>query len=138
VRTCHLPSWVAYTLFYFQGELHYATPVAATGVASFQLLSTAVLILFAFFSGWFSRRINKIKPLVISGAIALTIGLVVIVVLPTWTEILLAAMIFGAGFGLFLGVDIALAIRVLPSGDARGKDLGLIIPRDAQRDFITE
>jgi MFS family permease len=35
-------------------------------------------------------------------------------------------VLFGAGFGLFLGVDIALAIRVLPSEQARGKDLGLI------------
>ena len=56
----------------------------------------------------------------------MAVGLGVMVLLPTWTGILIAAVIFGGGFGLFLGVDIALAVRVLPSKDARGKDLGII------------
>lgn len=56
----------------------------------------------------------------------MAMGLGVMVVLPTWTGILIAAIIFGGGFGLYLGVDIALAVQVLPSKDARGKDLGII------------
>jgi MFS family permease len=116
----------AYTLFYLRGVLHYTTPEAARGVANFQLLSTAVLIFFALFAGWLSKRIGKIKPFVISGAIAMAIGLGVMVAIPTWTALLIAASIFGAGFGLYLGVDIALAVRVLPSAQARGKDLGII------------
>lgn len=53
-------------------------------------------------------------------------GLGVMAVVPTWPAILVAAAIFGAGFGLYLGVDIALAVRILPSKGARGKDLGII------------
>ena len=39
---------------------------------------------------------------------------------------LLAAAIFGAGFGLYLGVDMRLVVRVLPSDEGRGKDLGIM------------
>ncbi|MGH2505910.1 MAG: MFS transporter [Ktedonobacteraceae bacterium] len=116
----------AYTLFYLRGVLHEALPLAAMHVANFQLLSTAVLIVFAFVAGWFSKRTGQIKLFVISGACGMALGLVVIVAIPTWTALLVAAVLFGAGFGLFLGVDIALAIRVLPSEQARAKDLGLM------------
>lgn len=116
----------AYTLFYLRAVLHYTTPAAATGVANFQLVSTIVLVLFAFSAGWLSKRTNRLKPFVIGGGLTMAAGLGVMVVLPTWTGILIAAVIFGAGFGLYLGVDIALAVRVLPSKDARGKDLGII------------
>lgn len=116
----------AYTLFYLRGELHNALPLAASRLANFQLLSTAVLILFALVAGWLSKRVGKIKLFVISGASGMALGLAVMAAIPTWTALLVAAVIFGAGFGLFLGVDIALAVLVLPSKEARGKDLGLM------------
>ncbi len=116
----------AYTLFYLVIRLHEATPVAATGVATFQLLSTLVLVLFAIGAGWLSRRTDRMKPFVIGGALGMAAGLGVMVAFPTWTALLIAAAIFGAGFGLFLGVDISLAVRVLPSAQARAKDLGIM------------
>jgi MFS family permease len=116
----------AYTLFYLVIRLHETTPAAATGVATFQLLSTLILVLFAISAGWLSRRTDRMKPFVIGGALGMAIGLGVMVVFPTWTALLIAAAIFGAGFGLFLGVDISLAVRVLPSAQARAKDLGIM------------
>jgi MFS family permease len=116
----------AYTLFYLRGVLHYTTPAAATGVANFQLLSTMVLVLFAIGAGWLSKRTDRIKLFVIGGGLVMAVGLGAMVILPTWTGLLIAAVIFGGGFGLYLGVDIALAVKVLPSKDARGKDLGII------------
>jgi MFS family permease len=95
-------------------------------VANFQLVSTIVLVLFAIGAGWLSKRFNRLKPFVIGGGLAMAVGLGMMAILPTWTGILIAAVIFGGGFGLYLGVDIALAVRVLPSKNARGKDLGII------------
>ena len=116
----------AYTLFYLVGKLHEATPVAATNLATLQFLSTGVLILAALVSGWLSVRLNRLKPCVIAGAAGMAIGLGVMSLVPTWSGLLMAEVLFGAGLGLYLGVDIALAVRLLPSQDARGKDLGLM------------
>jgi MFS family permease len=116
----------AYTLFYLRGALHDSTSVAAIGVANFQFVSTIVLVLFALVGGWLSQGIHRIKPFVIGGALGMAVGLGVMAAVPTKTGILIAAVLFGAGFGLYLGVDIALAVQVLPAKNARGKDLGLM------------
>ena len=116
----------AYLLFYVHGALHATLPAAASSVANFQLLSTVILLVCALAAGSLSHYLKKIKVFAIGGAVLMALGLVVMVVSPTWAALSLAAGIFGGGFGLFLGVDIALAVRVLPSPDARGKDLGLM------------
>jgi hypothetical protein len=51
---------------------------------------------------------------------------VTIVLFPTWSALYTAAALFGTGFGLYLGIDIALAVRVLPNAQSRGKDLGIM------------
>jgi MFS family permease len=40
--------------------------------------------------------------------------------------VIAAAMVLGAGFGMFLAVDFALLTEVLPSAADRGKDMGVI------------
>jgi MFS family permease len=45
---------------------------------------------------------------------------------PTWTGAIVAAVILGLGFGVYLSVDQALITQVLPAADDRGRDLGVI------------
>ncbi|HEY7418012.1 MAG TPA: MFS transporter, partial [Ktedonobacteraceae bacterium] len=113
-----------YMLFYVQDALHAINP--ATSVANFQLLSTTVLLVSALVAGWLSKRVGRLKPFAIGGAMGMAIGLGIMALIPNWAGLFLAAALFGAGFGLFLGVDIALAVRVLPSAQARAKDLGIM------------
>ncbi len=116
----------AYLLFYLHGGLHFAIPVAAAGVTTFQLTSTGMLLIVAIFTGILSERMKRLKPFVFIGALLMALGLFLMVFLPTWFVLLLSAGIFGCGFGLYLGVDIALAVRVLPSDAQSGKDLGIM------------
>lgn len=116
----------AYLLFYIRDVLHGAVPVAAVHVANFQLLSVVTLLIFALVAGWLSKRVGQLKPFIMIGTGLMALSLIVMAAVPTWGVLLVAAIIIGAGFGLFVGVDIALAIRVLPSKQARGKDLGLM------------
>jgi MFS family permease len=44
----------------------------------------------------------------------------------TWDAALLAAVLFGVGFGAYLAVDQALITQVLPAATDRAKDLGII------------
>ncbi|GAC1644477.1 MAG: MFS transporter [Ktedonobacteraceae bacterium] len=116
----------AYTLFYLRRTIHFSAGAAAQGVATFQLISTITLLIAALLAGILSGRYNRLKPFVGVGAILMAIGLFVIVLIPTWQAMLIAAVIFGAGFGTYLAVDIALAVRVLPSTTSNAKDLGII------------
>jgi MFS family permease len=44
----------------------------------------------------------------------------------TWDGALVAAVLFGAGFGAYLAVDQAMITQVLPAAADRAKDLGII------------
>ena len=46
--------------------------------------------------------------------------------LPTWTGALLAAALLGAGFGVYLAVDVALIADLLPTQGDAGRDFGVI------------
>jgi MFS family permease len=119
----------AYTLFYLRGVLHFTAPAAASGVATFQLISTGTLLIAALLAGGFSGRgrlAGRIKPFVITGALLMAVGLLIIAGVHVWTVMLLSAVVFGAGFGIYLAVDMALAIRVLPTTTDNGKDLAII------------
>lgn len=116
----------SYLLFYVRGVLHAPLGAAARGVTTYQLISTGVLIVVALFAGYLSRRLDRLKPFVVAGALFMTLGVFIIVLCRAWPALFLAAALFGAGFGLYLGVDIALAVKVLPSDLSRGKDLGIM------------
>ena len=119
----------AFTFFYLQGGLHFSSPAAASGVATFQLISTGMLLVAALVAGGLSgqgRFAGRIKPFVIVGALMMAVGLFVIAFVHIWTVMLLSAVLFGVGFGVYLAIDIALAIRVLPTTTDNGKDLAII------------
>jgi MFS family permease len=114
----------AYLLFYLRKVLHLSVPVAAHHMTLFQLLSTALLVVMALLAGWLSARVQRLKPFVWADASLMAVALLIIAFAPQWFALLLAAVLFGSGFGLYLGVDIALAVRILPRQTEAGKDLG--------------
>ncbi len=116
----------AYLFFYVNQGLHFSVVAASQAVTTFQLLSTAALVIVALLSGMLAHRFQRLKPCIITGALVMAAGILLLVSIPTWSVLLAAAVLFGGGFGAVLGVDIALAIRVLPKEIDRGKDLGII------------
>jgi MFS family permease len=116
----------SYLLFYMRAVLHASVPVAGRGITTYQLISTTVVILAALLAGYLSQRFNRLKPFVCTGALVMALSVFAIVLFPTWSALYTAAALFGTGFGLYLGIDIALAVRVLPSAQSRGKDLGIM------------
>ena len=115
---------ISYIFFYLQDVIHYQGP--DKGVTIFQVIATGVLIVAAVFSGVFAERMQRLKPFVFGGAIVMAVALLLIAFIPKWPIMLVAAVILGIGFGVYLAVDIALAVRVLPVAANRGKDLGII------------
>lgn len=116
----------AYLFFYANQGLHLTVAAAAQAVTLFQVLSTIALVICALLAGMLSSWSQRLKPCLITGALVMAGGILLLATIPTWQALLVAAVLFGGGFGAVLGVDIALAIRVLPTATDRGKDLGLI------------
>jgi MFS family permease len=99
---------------------------AATGLLILIVIYTVCVVLTAIIGGVISDRIGKRKMIVtISGAL-MGLAAVLLTFVETWDAALVAAVLFGMGFGAYLAVDQALITQVLPAAADRAKDLGII------------
>ena len=119
-----------FMLYYLTDVIHYSQlfPGQQTdqGVAIFQVINTVTLIVSTIISGILSDKLQRRKPFIITASIIMTVALFLIAFIHTWTIVLVVAVIFGIGFGIYLSSDIALATQVLPEAKSQGRDLGLI------------
>jgi MFS family permease len=90
------------------------------------LIYTVLVIITAIVGGMISDRIGKRRLIVTVSGILIALAALVLTFDETWGGALLAAFIFGAGFGAYLAVDQALITQVLPAAKDRAKDLGII------------
>ncbi len=115
---------ISYLDFYLRDVIKYQG--ADKGVAIFQVIATVTLVIAAIIGGIIADKLQRLKPFVSSGALIMMVSLLIIAFVPKWPVMLIAAVILGIGFGIYLSIDIALAVRVLPNAGSRGKDLGII------------
>jgi MFS family permease len=113
-----------YLLYFLSDDVHYSDP--DTGLLYMILIYTVGMILTAMIGGWLSDRIGRRKVFVIWSGMLIAIAATLLAIWPTWTVSLVAAFLFGAGYGVYLAVDTALITQVLPAAADRAKDLGVI------------
>jgi MFS family permease len=119
-----------YLLYFLRDQVHYRRlfpgQSASQGLFILIVIYTGFVIVTAIVGGVISDRIGKRKMIVtISGALMGTAALLLTFV-ETWDAAMVAAVLFGAGFGAYLAVDQALITQVLPQAKDRAKDLGII------------
>jgi MFS family permease len=99
---------------------------AATGLLILIVIYTVCVVLTAIIGGVISDRIGKRKMIVtVSGAL-MGLAALLLTFEENWDAALVAAVLFGMGFGAYLAVDQALITQVLPAAADRAKDLGII------------
>jgi MFS family permease len=76
--------------------------------------------------GVLSDRSGRRKPSVIVSGYVMALAALILAAWPTWTGALVAAVVLGLGFGVYLSVDQALITQVLPAEQDRARDLGII------------
>ncbi len=116
---------LGYLLYFLQDAVHYQNP--AQGVTTFQIILTGTLLITAVIAGILSDKLQRRKVFVMASGLVIVLSFLILAFFQTWPAVELAAAVLGIGFGAYLGVDIALITQVLPSANARGKDLGVLI-----------
>jgi MFS family permease len=107
--------------YFIRDVLNVADPVKLTG----DLLATIVLTLigFSIVAGYLCDRFGR-KPLHVAAAGLISIGSVLMTTVDSPGQILIFGSVIGAGIGLFISANWALANDLAPEGQA-GKFLGL-------------
>ena len=119
-----------YLLYFLQDKVHYAKlfpgQTAADGLLILIVIYTVAVVVSAVIGGIISDRIGKRRGIVTVGGLTLSAAAALLTFVETWDAALVAAVLFGLGFGAYLAVDQALITQVLPAATDRAKDLGII------------
>jgi MFS family permease len=119
-----------YLLYFLRDKVHYARlfpgQTAADGLLILILIYTGCVVVTSIVGGIISDRRGRRKMLVTLSGLLMAAAALLLAVWETWPAALLAAVLFGLGYGCYIAVDQALITQVLPKAHNRAKDLGII------------
>jgi len=98
---------------------------AAGAIATGILIYTAVLVVAGWAAGVVSDRTGKRKMLVASSTLLFGVGVALLAHAHTVSAFYLVEAIMGLAYGIYMSVDMALVLEVLPNREDSGKDLGV-------------
>jgi MFS family permease len=89
------------------------------------LVQSVVLVAASLIGGRLSDRTGRRKVFVLTGSSVYGLAMFVIAIASNFNGFLVGMAIGGLGFGMYMAVDLALAVDVLPNKDSAAKDLGV-------------
>ncbi|MDQ4215124.1 MFS transporter [Microbacterium sp. ASV81] len=89
------------------------------------LLYTVAIVPTSIIAGWISDRIGRRKVFVWSSTALFAVGTVVLIFIKDVPSFYVLEVLMGIAYGIYVGVDLALVVDVLPNPDDSGKDLGV-------------
>lgn len=113
-----------YLLYFLSDGVRHPDPEG--GLLVLILLYTLGMMLTAVVAGRLSDRSGRRKIYVIVSGLIMAVAALLLAVAPVWPMAIVAALLLGAGYGVYLAVDAALITQVLPRATDRAKDLGVI------------
>jgi MFS family permease len=114
-----------FRLFWMIDELGLDEAAATATVATGVLIYTVVLVVVGQAAGVISDRLGKRKFLVFLSTALFAVGLGLLTTVDSVAGFYLVEAILGAGYGIYMGVDLALVLAVLPHPEDNAKDLGV-------------
>jgi len=115
-----------YLLFWLKDKVGLTGKEAEQGQTVLIGLYALGTILTAVVFGRLSDRSGKRKVYVISATVVMAFSALMLAFFPVFSIAMVAALILGLGYGMYLAVDQALVTQVLPRAIDRGRDLGVI------------
>jgi MFS family permease len=117
--------FTTFRFFWMKDELGLDDAAAAGAVATGTLIYTVVLVVAGQAAGYVSDRIGRRKALVFASTALFALGLGLLPAVETIGGFYLVEVILGAAFGIYMGVDLAQVLAVLPNPQDSAKDLGV-------------
>ncbi|MEE8737786.1 MAG: MFS transporter [Bifidobacterium sp.] len=115
-----------YQLYILEKYCGMGKDAAANTISIMSVITMIVFIVMSLVSGPLSDRLHKRKIIVAMGSLFIAIGIAIPWALPTGLGMILFAGISGTGYGVYIAVDQALNVDVLPDAKEAGKDLGIL------------
>ena len=119
-----------YLLFFLHDVIHYSKifpgQTDEQGLLILTAIYTLLMVTAAILGGMLSDRIGKRKVLVTVAGLLIGAAALLLTFVETWPTAIVAAVLYGLGFGCYLAADQALITQVLPAAADRCKDLGII------------
>lgn len=116
----------SYSAFFLIGRFGVAPEDVSGQVLLLSLLTVVFLAVTSVAGGFLSDKAGRQKPFVIASGTLGAAGLVAMAFAPDLLTLYIASAVVGAGTGLFLSVDTAMCVRMLPNSENAGKDLAII------------
>ncbi|AEG44464.1 MFS transporter [Isoptericola variabilis] len=118
--------FIVFRLFFLRDQVGLdvgeATSVIATGV----LIYTVATVVAAKVGGWLSDRTGRRKVFVIVSTAVFAVGTYLLTHVSTVGQFYALEALLGAALGVYVAVDMALVVDVLPNADDSAKDLGVM------------
>lgn len=118
-------SFTTYRLFYLQNEIGLSEARASEVIFTSVLIYTAALMAASFVGGWLSDKFHRRKIFVLAASVLFGIGTALLAHAQTVTTFYWVEAIMGLAYGVYVAVDLALVVDVLPDPEHSGKDLGV-------------
>ncbi len=114
-----------YQAYYLLNSISSAESAVPQQIFLGTLTQSVVLVAASLIGGRLSDRTGRRKIFVLAASITYGLALFVIAVASSFDGFLVGMAISGLGFGVYVAVDLALVVDVLPDGNSAAKDLGV-------------
>lgn len=119
--------FIVFRFFFLEHQVGLKGPAEIGGtVATGVLINTLVLVVFAKIGGVLSDRTANRKGFVIAATVVFGIGIGLLSVTHSVPMFYVVEAIMGLGYGIYVAVDTALVVDVLPNPEDSAKDLGVL------------
>ena len=117
---------ISYLLYYFEDSIGLSKSDAEDNVFYATVVYGLLTVATAIVGGIWSDRVGKRKVFVIWSGLLMAAALLWLGFATNLAEVYAGAVVLGLGYGVYSSADFAMITQVLPSAEARAKDLGVI------------
>ena len=117
---------ITYQAYYLLDHLGSAEGVVPQQVFEGTLVQSVVLVVASLLAGKLSDETGRRKVFVVTGSLIYGLAMFLIAAASGFDGFLVGMAVGGLGFGVYVAVDLALVVDVLPDPDTAAKDLGVL------------